>query len=145
MTQEEKNVLPVILSNLQKAAEKQQEPVVAGAFAAMESEYDKGSSNVKSFSALKGLVSSDLSEVYPSLQGAAADIGDRGAMRALRWGQKVTAIQKSLIDRYETKGEALLEGKSLFVCEACGFIFLGDVAPDVCPVCKAPSSRFIKV
>ncbi|MPM54852.1 Reverse rubrerythrin-1 [bioreactor metagenome] len=29
-----------------------------------------------------------------------------------------------------------------FVCTVCGYIHEGDTPPDVCPVCKAPSSKF---
>ena len=145
MTQSEKDVLPVIFSNLKQAAEKQQEPVLAESFSNLASEFDTKKYKTKTLSELKEKVAADLSGIYPWLQADAADAEDRGVMRALKWGQKVTAIQKALIDRYESKGEPLLEGESLFVCEACGFIFLGDSVPEICPVCKAPASRFSKV
>lgn len=140
----ELKILPVIFSNLQKAAEKQQDADAAERFGFLSSKYDKGTTHVKDYSSLKQLVAEDLSG-YGEVQTAAELSGDRGVQRALRWGQKVTAIQKSLIDRYSSKGEALLEGKNLYVCEACGFIFLGDAVPAICPVCKAPASRFSKI
>lgn len=31
-----------------------------------------------------------------------------------------------------------------FVCPVCGYVHVGDSAPDVCPVCKAPGSKFIE-
>ncbi len=31
-----------------------------------------------------------------------------------------------------------------FVCPICGYVHKGDSAPDVCPVCKAPGSKFIE-
>ncbi len=31
-----------------------------------------------------------------------------------------------------------------FVCPVCGYVHTGDCAPDVCPVCKAPGSKFIE-
>ena len=31
-----------------------------------------------------------------------------------------------------------------FVCTVCGYVFEGDAAPEVCPVCKAPASKFVK-
>ena len=31
-----------------------------------------------------------------------------------------------------------------WVCSVCGYVHEGDEAPEVCPVCKAPSSKFIK-
>lgn len=145
MTQAEKEVLPVIFSNLRQAAEKQQELALADSFNSMALKFDTKKSKTTTLSELKEKVTTDLSRIYPELQADAADIGDRGVMRALKWGQKVASIQKALINRYETKGEALLEGKSLFVCEACGFIYLGDTVPEICPVCKAPASRFSKI
>lgn len=29
-----------------------------------------------------------------------------------------------------------------FVCNVCGYVHEGDSAPEVCPVCKAPASKF---
>lgn len=57
-------------------------------------------------------------------------------------GEKVTWTQKALLDRYAARSEDLLVGKDFYLCEACGFIFLGTEMPEVCPVCKAPRSRF---
>ena len=31
-----------------------------------------------------------------------------------------------------------------FVCSVCGYVHEGDSAPEQCPVCKAPASKFIK-
>ncbi len=31
-----------------------------------------------------------------------------------------------------------------FVCSVCGYVHEGDAAPEKCPVCKAPASKFIK-
>ena len=32
-----------------------------------------------------------------------------------------------------------------WVCKVCGFVFEGEEAPEVCPVCKAPKSKFEEV
>ena len=29
-----------------------------------------------------------------------------------------------------------------YVCSVCGYVFEGDAAPEVCPVCKAPAEKF---
>ena len=29
-----------------------------------------------------------------------------------------------------------------WVCNVCGYVYEGDAAPEVCPVCKAPASKF---
>ena len=31
-----------------------------------------------------------------------------------------------------------------WVCSVCGYVHEGDEAPEVCPVCKAPASKFIR-
>ena len=31
-----------------------------------------------------------------------------------------------------------------YVCTVCGYVHEGDAAPDFCPVCKAPASKFTK-
>lgn len=32
-----------------------------------------------------------------------------------------------------------------FVCSVCGYVYEGEAAPEVCPICKAPASKFIEV
>ena len=29
-----------------------------------------------------------------------------------------------------------------FVCSVCGYVYEGDAAPEACPICKAPASKF---
>ena len=39
------------------------------------------------------------------------------------------------------------EGKTImkkFVCTVCGYVHEGDAAPEVCPGCKAPASKFVE-
>ena len=31
-----------------------------------------------------------------------------------------------------------------FVCTVCGYVHEGDSAPEFCPVCKAPASKFVE-
>ena len=78
----------------------------------------------------------------PAANAAAADAGDRGAKRALVWSEKVTRILKSLLARYQKEGEAFFENTNVYVCTICGFVYIGDILPDVCPVCKVPNWKF---
>ena len=32
-----------------------------------------------------------------------------------------------------------------FVCTICGYIYEGDAAPEVCPICKAPAAKFNRI
>ena len=31
-----------------------------------------------------------------------------------------------------------------FVCTICGYVHEGEAAPEQCPICKAPASKFIE-
>ncbi len=80
---------------------------------------------------------------YPQLKENSG--ANRGALRAYTWGNKTMTILKSVIGRVITKGDAVLAaGQAFYVCDACGFIFVGNEAPAVCPVCKAPAARFVR-
>jgi rubrerythrin len=141
-------VLSAIFSNLAKAAEKQQIPEDADFFTELSGEFWKSvsvPSEKATISSLSAGVESDLNEGYPRVSALADGLPDPGAQRCVKWGEKATSIQKSLLSRYASKGEALFDGKGLYVCEACGFIALADDFPELCPVCKAPKSRFSKV
>lgn len=41
----------------------------------------------------------------------------------------------------EIKGESIM---AKFVCMVCGYVHEGDSAPEKCPICKAPASKFQK-
>ena len=32
-----------------------------------------------------------------------------------------------------------------YVCQVCGYVYEGEAAPEVCPICKAPASKFTVV
>ena len=32
--------------------------------------------------------------------------------------------------------------KKKFVCSVCGYVYEGETAPEQCPLCKAPASKF---
>ena len=81
---------------------------------------------------------------YPSLRAAADADGDRGAARICVWGEKVTRMLSSLLDRYGREGEAMLAGQEIWVCTTCGFVWIGEAPPELCPVCKVPAWKFEK-
>ena len=31
-----------------------------------------------------------------------------------------------------------------FICTICGYVYEGEAAPEVCPQCKAPASKFVE-
>lgn len=139
------NALPAVFSNLAKAAEKQQDYETSKRFqelAESKAAAQREPAGEATLEALRAELAADLETSYPGIERAGTEATDRGVLRAAAWGKKVTTVQRSLVDRYLSKGEALIEGTQLYVCEACGFIFVGDDPPPICPACKAPSGRF---
>ncbi|MFA6735052.1 MAG: rubredoxin, partial [Sphaerochaetaceae bacterium] len=73
------------------------------------------------------------------------DASDRGAKRILLWSRKVSVILQGLLDRFGKEGDALLEKTNVWVCSICGFVYVGEIPPAVCPVCKVPSFKILAV
>ena len=94
---------------------------------------------------LAALFRKDLEEGYPALQAGAEAASDRGTQRIRVWGEKVTNILDALLRRYEKEGEAFLADTQVWVCTVCGFVYVGDQAPALCPVCKVPAWKFEKM
>lgn len=88
---------------------------------------------------------SDLNDTYPIANYVGDADSDRGALRICVWGEKVTRMLDSLVNRYLKEGEKLLEGQEIWVCTVCGFVYIGENPPEICPVCKVPSWKFKKI
>ena len=94
--------------------------------------------------ALSSSLLSDI-EAYADVRAAADEAKDRGAARVCVWGEKVTRMLSSLVKRYLVEGERMLEGTEIWVCSVCGFVYIGETPPELCPVCKVPAWKFEKV
>lgn len=94
---------------------------------------------------LAKLAVGDLEQGFPLAEARAVEELDRGAQRALVWSKKVTIMLASLLGRYEKEGSGFLEHTNVYVCDICGFIYVGDAPPDVCPVCKVPNWKMSKI
>ena len=88
------------------------------------------------------LLMKDIDENYPNVEAKASAAGDRGALRIKVWGEKVTRMLNSLVSRYLEEGEEMLKDTQIWVCTICGFVYVGDEPPALCPVCKVPSWKF---
>ena len=82
---------------------------------------------------------------YAAVRATADANADRGAARVCVWGEKVTRMLSSLVNRYLNEGEAMLKDTNLWVCTTCGFVYIGDTPPELCPVCKVPDWKFEKI
>ncbi|NLA77756.1 MAG: rubredoxin, partial [Clostridiales bacterium] len=127
--------LSALCSNLAKGCEKQYAAEQAELFTKLADYYKAHTPAVeqKDFADLLEKINSDLETDFPQANAAASDAADRGAKRALTWSEKVTRILNSLIARYEKEGDAMLENTNVFVCDICGFIYIGSEPPAVCP------------
>ncbi|MCL2140517.1 MAG: rubredoxin [Dehalococcoidia bacterium] len=91
------------------------------------------------------MLDDDLGVKYPAAFDAAKADADRGALRSIVWSEKVSLMTKSLLERFAKEGEAMLANSKIYVCDICGFIYIGDTPPEVCPVCKVPSFKMLAV
>lgn len=92
---------------------------------------------------LLSMIDSDL-ESFEIAKSTAYLMSDRGSLRVLTWSEKATIIMKSVLERYQND-PSFLEHTNVYVCDICGFIYIGDNPPDVCPVCKVPGHMILKV
>jgi NADP-reducing hydrogenase subunit HndD len=147
MTELSPGALSVLCSNLARGCEKQYKEEEAALFREL-AEYFSAAAPKEEPTDLRALlerVEADLNTGYPALSAAAGAVGDRGTLRICVWGEKVTRILQSLLQRYEREGEAFLENTQVWVCSVCGFVYVGDAPPALCPVCKVPAWKFDKV
>lgn len=150
-------VLAAIFSNLARGCEKQYHDEEAGLFREIADHFTKKAvaeqaaeqpeqpAEQAGLDELSRLLTADLAQGYPALNATATDAGDRGTLRICVWGEKVTRVLASLVDRYRREGEAFLEGKRIWVCSVCGFTFVGPEPPALCPVCKVPAWQFDEI
>lgn len=139
--------LSALCSNLAKGCEKQYLPEKQKLFEELSEYYSKRTKSQpdKSFDELLKRIDTDLEVGFKVADNSAQLSLDRGAKRALTWSEKVTKMQKSLIARYKREGDSMCENTEVYVCEICGFIYIGDTPPEVCPVCKVPSLKIVKI
>lgn len=138
--------MSALCSNLAKGCEKQFRLEEMELFNQL-AEYFKNALNPDepiSLDELREPVQYDL-DSYSIASDIAQQNADRGALRALVWSEKVTKIMSSLLLRYGKQGDDLLEDKNIYVCEICGFIYLGNELPQICPVCKVPNFKMTKI
>ncbi len=139
--------MSIICSNLARGCEKQYLHKEAEEFRKLSEFFRSKAKPVEGASTAKllALIEKDLSVGYPYGNKTAGEKPDRGGLRCQVWSEKVTRMLQSLLTRYEKEGEKMLENTGVWVCTVCGFVYLGDKAPELCPVCKVPSWKFEKV
>lgn len=137
----------ILCSNLARGCEKQYRAEEQALFTQLAEHFKSVAAPAEnaSFEALLARVQEDLSSNIPAAKTAATGAGDRGALRALTWSEKVSRILNSLLTRYEKEGDDMFANTGIYVCTICGFVYISDNPPELCPVCKVPSWKFQKV
>ena len=94
--------MSALFSNLAKGCEKQYKPEEAEKFYQLADYYNslKKATDKKEFSDIKKICDENIDDDYPDASAAAKRNADRGALRALVWGEKVTKIIASILSRY---------------------------------------------
>ena len=138
--------LAALCSNLARGCEKQYKNEEAGLFRELADYFTKITPTVEDVSVekLAAALQNDIDQ-YGNVRATADAASDRGAARICVWGEKVTRMLSSLVNRYLKEGEAMLAGTNIWVCSTCGFVYIGDEAPELCPVCKVPAWKFEKI
>ena len=138
--------LAALCSNLSRGCEKQYKNEEAGLFRELADYFTKITLAVEDASVekLAAALQNDIDQ-YGNVRATADAASDRGAARICVWGEKVTRMLSSLVNRYLKEGEAMLAGTNIWVCSTCGFVYIGDEAPELCPVCKVPAWKFEKI
>ena len=137
--------MSIICSNLARGCEKQYMPAEAKKFASLGEFFRKEGGNTDTeggIAAISALLKNDVDKNYPYAHSVADAVGDRGAKRSLVWSEKVTRMLQSILARYEKEGDKMFEHSGVYLCSICGFVYVGEKAPDLCPVCKVPSWKF---
>ena len=139
--------MSIICSNLARGCEKQYLPEQEKAFRQL-ADFFKSKAEPMPSAGVRELLKQleqDLNVGYPYANATASEKPDRGALRCQVWSERVTRMLQSLLTRYAAEGDRMLENTGVYVCSICGFVYVGDAAPEMCPVCKVPSWKFDKM
>ncbi len=138
--------LGALFTNLAKGFEKQYRPEESQLFSELAAYYHAraGQPETASLSALADVNNSQLDDAFARAYAQAAELADRGTLRALTWAEKVARMQNGHLAQFQQQPETIAAAK-IYVCEICGFIYIGDDAPEICPVCKVPRLKIAAV
>ena len=137
--------ISLICSNLAKASEKQYLEEEKDLFRELSRHYEElESAKTGSLDDVINMVSSDINSFSRAME-VFSKYDDRGAKRVVNWASKSTNIMKVVIDTYKEKGIDYIKNTKIWVCDICGFIYVGDNPPKVCPVCRVPSVKILEV
>lgn len=134
-----------ICSNLAKSCEKQYLDEEKELFQELANYYEKQISNkTGNLQDITLSLEKDLQNLDEAMK-IANKYNDSGSKRVITWATKTTNILNVILNNYQNKGIEYVKNTKIWVCEICGFIYIGDESPKVCPVCKVPNIKILEV
>ena len=137
--------ISLICSNLARGCEKQYLEEEKDLFRELSKYYeDLEEDKTGNLDDVINMIDSDINSFSKAME-VFSKYDDRGAKRVVNWANKSTNIMKVVIDTYKEKGIDYIKNTKIWVCDICGFVYIGDNPPKVCPVCKVPSLKILEV
>lgn len=133
-----------ICSNLAKACEKQYLKKEQELFQELSDHYASKETKFKEINDIQKQIEKDLKEFEIAME-KAKTYEDSGSKRVITWATKATNMMNVIINNYQEKGLDYIKNTKIWVCDICGFIYVGDVPPKVCPICKVPNFKILEV
>ena len=134
-----------ICSNLAKACEKEYKEEEQNLFAELAAYFEEKTKEVPGTTEdIKETNKQEQKDIEQAMK-IAGENSDRGAKRVLTWATKTSNMMKIILENYEKKGIDYIKNTKIWVCDICGFIYIGEEPPKVCPVCKVPSFKILEV
>lgn len=134
-----------ICSNLAKACEKEYKEEEQNLFAELATYFEEKTKEVPgTIEDIKEANKQEQKDIEQAMK-IADENSDRGAKRVLTWATKTSNMMKIILENYEKKGLDYIKNTKIWVCDICGFIYIGEEHPKVCPVCKVPSFKILEV
>lgn len=75
----------------------------------------------------------------------ADEVNDSGAKRVITWATKTSNIIKNVLSKYQNNGVDYIKNTKIWVCDICGFVYIGNEPPKICPICKVPNFKILEV
>lgn len=134
-----------ICSNLAKACEKEYKEEEQNLFVELATYFEEKTKEVPgTIEGIKEANKQEQKDIEQAMK-IADENSDRGAKRVLTWSTKTSNMMKIILENYEKKGLDYIKNTKIWVCDICGFIYIGEEPPKVCPVCKVPSFKILEV
>ena len=145
LTELSNSEISYICSNLAKACEKEYLEEEQKLFTELAEHYSsKEDLKEGTLENVQNKINEDIKEFKHAMD-IADKYQDRGAKRVINWSFKATNMMNVILNNYKEKGLDYLKNTKIWVCDICGFIYVGDVPPTVCPICKVPNFKLLEV